>query len=245
MQLARTAVVDTGLLERVLDAYGGEQRWRHATSVETRISMGGLLLRLKGHPPSSLRDMHARTEIGHPAVRVQPIDEKGNTGVLEGQTVRLESPDGRTLDERPNIRETLARGKKRFRWDRLDAFYFIGYTQWTYNAFPALLWRDDVTWRQASNSTLEVEFAPELPTHSSLQSFHVDPATGLLRGMEYTAEVFGGWAKAAHVVEEHGECDGVPYPSRRRVWSRKSDGSPRTSPAPLMVALDVHEWRLL
>lgn len=240
-----SAVTSVGLLERVLDAYGGQERWSRATAVETRVSYGGLLLRLKGHPASSLRDMRARTEIGHPSVRVQPIDEHGNVGVLDGQTVRLESPGGQTLDERPNIRQTLARGKKLLRWDRLDAFYFIGYTQWTYNAFPALLWREDVTWRQSGESTLEVEFAPELPTHSAVQVFHIDPATGLLAGMEYTAEVFASWAKAAHVVEAHGRSDGIPYPARRRIWSQKRDGSPRTSPAPLMVSLDVHEWRLL
>jgi hypothetical protein len=206
--------------------------------------MGGLMLKLKGHPPSSLRQMRARTEIVHPSVRVEPIDEHGNVGVLDGQTVRLETSAGRTLEERPNIRHTLTRGKKRLRWDRLDALYFIAYTQWNYNAFPALLWRDDVTWRQASEDTLEVELAPELPTHSSLQLFHIDPATGLLRGMQYTAEVFSRFAKAAHVVEAHDTTDGIPYPSRRRIWSRKKDGSPRTS-GPLMVSLDVHEWRLL
>jgi hypothetical protein len=239
-----TTVADSGLLERVVNAYGGEQRWSRATAVETRISMGGLMLRLKGHPAASLSNMRARTEIAHPSVRVEPIDADGNVGVLDGQTVRLETPGGRTLDERPNVRQTLTRGKKLLRWDRLDACYFIGYTQWSYNAFPALLWRDDVTWRKASDNTFEVEFAPELPTHSAVQLFHIDPTTGLLRGMEYTAEVFGGFAKAAHVVETHGDSDGIPYPSRRRIWSRKKDGSPRTS-GPLMISLDVHEWRLL
>jgi hypothetical protein len=232
------------LVERLVEAYGGEARWRAATAVETRISMGGMLLRMKGHPQRTLRDMRARTEIARPHVRVEPIDDKGNVGVLDGQTVRLETPEGNVLEERQNVRARFPYGKRLLKWDRLDAFYFIGYTQWTYNAFPALLWRDDVTWRQVSDTALEVEFAPELPTHSRLQRYHVDAATGLLRQLDYTAEVFGPWAKAAHVIEEHGTWEGIPFPSKRRVWSRRREGSARTSPAPLMILLDVHEWRL-
>lgn len=233
------------LVERVVDAYGGEERWRAARAVETRISMGGLLLRLKGHGPDSLRTMSARTEIARPYVRVESIDGRGNVGVLDGQTVRLEDPGGGVLEERRDIRSSLSRGKRLIRWDRLDAFYFIGYTQWTYNAFPALLWRDDVKHRQVSDTVLELEFATDLPTHSRVQRYHVDRTTGLLRQLDYTAEVFGTWANAAHVVEEHGIWEGIPFPSKRRVWSRKRDGNPRTSPAPLMISLDVHDWRLV
>jgi hypothetical protein len=234
------------LTDRVVEAYGGEARWRQATAVETRISMGGLLLRLKGHPPSSLHNMRARTEIARPYVRVEPIDSDGNIGVLDGHDVRIERPDGTLVAEQRNVRSKLPySGRRWFRWHRLDALYFIGYTQWTYNSFPALLWRDDIAWSEVGENALEARFSPELPTHSPVQRFHFDPTTGLLRQMDYTAEVFGSFAKAAHVVEEHGEWEGIPYPSRRRVWSRKPDGSARTSPAPLMILLDVHEWRLV
>jgi hypothetical protein len=241
-----SAVSSGTLAGRVVDAYGGEARWREASAVEARISMGGMLLKLKGHPERSLRDMRTRTEIARPHVRVEPIDEQGNVGVLDGHDLRLETPDGTVLHERPSARSHFPYGGRRLlRWDRLDALYFIGYTQWTYNAFPALLWRDDISWRDAGDNVLEARFSPSLPTHSEVQRFHFDPETSLLRQMDYTADVFGGWAKAAHVVEAHGDSNGIPYPSRRRVWSRKRDGSARPAPAPLMISLDVHEWRLL
>jgi hypothetical protein len=240
------AAVSSSLAARTVEAYGGESRWRSAKSVEARISMGGLLLRLKGHPERSMRDMRAQTEIARPHVRVEPIDAAGNVGILDGHDVRIERPDGSLVAEQRNIRSLLPNGGRRWlRWGRLEALYFIGYTQWTYNAFPALLWRDDIEWQQIGDDVLEARFAPQLPTHSQVQRFHMDPSTGLLRQMDYTAEVFGSFAKAAHVVEAHEESDGIPYPSRRRVWSRKPDGSARTSPAPLMVKLDVHDWRLV
>ena len=235
-----------GLIPRVFDAYGGEARWRAASAVEARISMGGFLLRMKGQLERSLRDLRTRTEIDRPHVRVEPIDREGNIGILDGHDVRIERPDGTLVSEQRNIRSLYpARSGRWLRWHRLDALYFIGYTQWIYNAFPPLLWRDDVEWQQVGENVLEARFAPHLPTHSSVQRFHFDPATGLLRQLDYTAEVFGSWAKGAHVIEAHGESDGIPYPLRRRVWSRKPDGTPRTSPAPLMIWLDAHEWRLL
>jgi hypothetical protein len=107
--------------------------------------MGGLLLKLKGHSESSLSNLRAHTEIGRPYVRVEPIDDDGNVVVLEGHDVRCETPDGQVLEERPEIRRLFPKkSRRRLHWDRLDALYFVAYTQWTYNALPALLSRDDI-----------------------------------------------------------------------------------------------------
>jgi hypothetical protein len=229
----------------VLDAYGGEARWRAASAVVTLFSMGGFLLRIKGHREETLRGLRGHTELARPHVRIEPIDADGSVGVLEGHDLRRESPDGRVLEERRGARSLFPHaGWRWLRWDRLDALYFVAYTQWIYNAFPALLWRDDIAWRQTADDVLEARFAPHLPTHSAVQRFYIDRKTGLLRRMDYTAEVFGGWAKGAQIIEGHGVTEGIPWPSRRRVWARAPDGSPRTSRSPLMVKLDVHEWRL-
>jgi hypothetical protein len=239
-------LVEGSLPSRAVDAYGGEARWRAATGVDALISMGGFLLKLKGHPPESLRELHTHTEIERPLVRVEPIDSAGNVGVLDGHTLRLERPNGDIVEERPDARRFFPyKGRRLVRWDRLDALYFVAYTQWTYNAFPTLLWRDDVTWREVGDGVLEARFPPHLPTHSEVQRFYFDRDTHLLTRMDYTAEVFGGWAKAAHIVEAHGESGGIPYPSRRRVWSRDPKGRPRTTRSPLMILLDVHEWQLV
>jgi hypothetical protein len=241
-----SAVSAGTLVNRIVDSYGGESRWREAKAVEARISMGGMLLKLRGHPERTLKDMRTETELARPHVRVEPIDDRGNVGILDGHDVRLETPDGTVIAERRDARSRFPYGGHRLlRWDRLDALYFIGYTQWCYNAFPALVWRDDMTWRQLADDVLEARFPPHLPAHCELQRFHVDPETGLLRQMDYTAEVFGRWAKAVHLIDAHGETDGIPFPSRRRIWSRHRDGSARTAPAPLMISLDVHEWHLI
>ena len=57
------------------------------------------------------------------------------------------------------------------------------------------------------------------------QTFYFD-ADGLLRRHDYTALVFGNFAKAAHYSWNHREVNGIPIPTRRRVFPRKKDGSP-------------------
>jgi hypothetical protein len=47
-----------------------------------------------------------------------------------------------------------------------------------------------------------------------------------LRPHDYTALVFGNFAKAAHYSYDHREVHGIPFPTRRRIFPRKKDGSP-------------------
>ncbi len=68
------ASVQSRLAARIVDAYGGAERWQNASAVDTQITMGGLLLKLKGDTESSLSNLRAHTEIERPYVTVEPID---------------------------------------------------------------------------------------------------------------------------------------------------------------------------
>ena len=226
--------------QKALTAYGGEDRWQKASAVEAVVSASGLLFWMKGHRP--FRRLSIQMEIQRSRVRFRPIDRSGNTAVLEGQTVRIEDSRDRVLQERPEARRFFAKGRRLFYWDNLDHAYFSGYALWNYLTFPALLIRKDIRWQEPSPGTLTAQFPPEIPTHCPEQQFFFDSSTGLLKQHNYTAEVVGPWAKAAHVVLEHSCWEGLPFPSKRRVTPRKPDGSPR--PFPTLVAITVHEWRL-
>src|SRR6266699_847110 len=67
---------------RALKAYGGEAVWKAATTVESTVTVGGLLFQLKGIniPP------HARitVDVQRPHTVIDPIDESGDVGVLDG-----------------------------------------------------------------------------------------------------------------------------------------------------------------
>ena len=226
----------------MLDAYGGEERWRAATAVEARLTIGGLLFRWKRRGEGRWPSVDIRVELAQPRTRFDPIDGDGNVAVLDGHTVRIERPDGTLVEERTHARPNPYR-RNLVTWDTVDIGYFFGYTMWNYLALPALLLRDDIRWSEVSDDTLEAGFAPELPTHSPTQRFHLDPVTGRLRQHDYTAQVFGRWAKAAHLITEHDTFDDLTAPSKRRVKPRGP--ADRPLPFPLLIWADVHEYRLV
>jgi hypothetical protein len=156
--------------------------------------------------------------------------------VLDVHRVRLERADGSVTCER-------ASGKRSpRRWDALDLSYFLGYGLWTYFALPALLLREDIAWREIEDGVLEADFPVSVPSHCPRQRFEFDRATGLLVRNDYTAEIAGSWARAAHVVLEHRDAGGLPYASRRRVTARRSNGVAMKFPT--MVEIEIANWRL-
>lgn len=235
----------TGLIGRVLDAYGGAARWRAAVTVEAVVSTRGLLFKAKRQPPFDR--MRASVEVHAPRARLAPREWDGKTGVLDGRDVWLETPSGRVISTREDARRWfhgIRRGLRRaLYWDRLDLTYFGGYALWNYLAFPALLLRDDVKWRELGPDLLEATFPSSLPTHCAVQKFHISSATGQLVRHDYTAEVIGRWARAAHAILAHEQWEGLVYPSHRRV-TPLGPGS-RALPGPTLVEIVVHEWALV
>lgn len=117
-------------------------------------------------------------------------------------------------------------------------------------ASPELLAHDGVETRDGGEwadgpgerwARLDATFPDDFPTHSREQSFYLD-GEGRLRRLDYTAGVFGPWAKAAHVCLAHEISDGIPVPVRRRVTPRRLDGRPRR--LPVLVSLELDSVRL-
>jgi hypothetical protein len=226
----------TEILDRAIEAYGGEERWRSIDEIEARVSCSGLLFRWKrGH---GYDDLSLKAKVWEPWCRLAPVDKRGSLGILDGHDVRIETPAGELVDERHYAREKFPYGRRFFHWDLIDVVYFTAYAFWNYLTLPALLIRDDVKWKQIGESTLESNFPDWIPTHCRHQKFHFDPETGLLSQYDYTAEVFGGFAKASHVIE-HAESDGVVYTSDRHIMPTIA-GKP--GKFPLLIHGVVHEY---
>jgi hypothetical protein len=82
-------------------------------------------------------------------------------------------------------------------------------------------------WRENGEvwSGLRVRFPEGVPAHSREQVYYID-GQGLIRRNDYTAEVFGSWAKAAHYCWDHRDFAGLVVPTRRRVMPRRRNGKP-------------------
>src|SRR5256886_2922489 len=148
---------------RALKAYGGEAIWKDATTVESTVTVGGLLLQLKGAgiPP------HAKitVDIRRPHTVIDPVDESGDIGVLDGFSVSIVSPGGVVLEQRADAREHLQNATISTKWDRLNLVYFLGYAFWGYYSLPYQLMRSDIEWTELHRSE---EHTSELQSQSNL-----------------------------------------------------------------------------
>src|SRR5207244_7897676 len=103
---------------RALKAYGGEALWKNATTVESTVTVGGLLFQLKGAgiPP------HAKItiDVRRPHTVIDPINDSGDTGVLDGFSVMIVAPSGEVLEQRADAREHLQNASISQNWDRLN-----------------------------------------------------------------------------------------------------------------------------
>jgi hypothetical protein len=75
--------------------------------------------------------------------------------VFDQTGVRIETKDGRVLQQRENPREVCASHK--VRWDDLDLLYFKGYAQWSYLTEPFYLLMPGLEIREGKRVWTELE----------------------------------------------------------------------------------------
>lgn len=237
----------SGLLDEVLAAHGGLERWRSVTALTARATFGGLLR--SRFPGNRMADVTVRVQLAEQHAVFDGFPDEDQRAVFDRGDVRIETRDGTPISGRRNARAAFAGlgGLRRnLRWDPLDATYFAGYAWWNYLTTPFLLTREglNVTERDAPPRSgekwrrLEVSFPSHIHTHSPRQTFYVD-AAGLIRRHDYIAQPVGRWAHAAHYCSEHRPFDGLVLPTRRRVYPRGPGG--RSLRNPTLVALDINQ----
>lgn len=228
------------LRQKVINAYGGNEVWRNHKFIEAEVSAHGLAFRLKRR----IKFKHAKLkmEIARPWCKISPIGKNPEiSGVLDGDTVLLLNAKGDTIAERKNAKSFFPGGRRFFKWDDLDMCYFANYAFWNYFTLPNLLFNEKIKWTSPKAGILIAEFPDDIPTHCKKQEFIFDPQTGLLKQHNYTVDIFGQWAKAANVVQEHQLSDSIPYTSSRLVTPRKKNGSARKRPH--LIVIEVHHMK--
>jgi hypothetical protein len=226
---------------RALKAYGGQRVWKDAVRVDSTVTVGGFLFQLKGiNIPA-----HARitVDVHRPHTVIEPVDESGDTGVLDGFSVMIISPSGRILDQRDDAREHLQNASVSTKWDRLNLAYFLGYAFWGYYSLPYQLIRTDIEWTEFGDGALQADYGTKLPVHSRIQRFWFDKKTGLLRRNDYTPVAASPDVRAANVIFEHALSNGIPYPSKRRVKMSLAQYG-WVLPLPDFITIDVERWQL-
>jgi hypothetical protein len=241
--------VATELVDKAIAAHGGIEPYRSADEIVIRIASGGAAFAMR-FKHGALRSFEGRVSTSEPRTVISPYPRDGHRGVFDRGSVRIESDDGTVVAERKDPRAAFRSLRRNLWWDDLDLLYFAGYALWGYMATPFLFLRpgfeleEEEPWVENGErwERLKVQFPPDVPNHSREQVFYFDDA-GLLRRLDYTAEVFGSWAKAAHLCHDHREFDGLVLPTRRRVFPRRRNNRP--GPFPTLVWIDVEDVRLV
>jgi len=227
----------------ILDAHGGLSYWKSLSTVDLNVSIRGFLFTAKRIPV--LRNAAISVNVRKPEVALEDFPEPGQIAVLDGANrVEIRDLAGNVLSSRTDPRAKFGQWRRSLYWDALDFTYFCGYAMWNYLTLPFLLTYpgvrvDTVGESSADGETrLRARFPSDLPTHCPVQEFWFD-GDGLLRRHDYTAEVIGSWARAAHLCQKYRQFGGLSVPTRRRVHPRGPLGRPLGFPT--LVAIDIHE----
>jgi hypothetical protein len=235
------------LLDEVLTAHGGAQRWRSVSTITAQGRLGGLLP--KRFPGNKLANFTVRVQVAEQHTVLHDFPQAGRRAVFDRGDVRIETHDGEQLDTRTHPRSAffgLSGIRRNLHWDPLDTAYFAGYAFWNYLTAPLLLTRDGITvtegepWQESGQRwrRLQATFPAQVDTHCRRQTFYVDTG-GLIRRHDFVAEPVGSWAKAALYCDHHRQVDGLSFATRRRVFPQGPGG--RVLSRPTFLALDFDE----
>ena len=236
-----------GLLDSVLAAHGGLDRWREFSTIEATIISGGKLWEIKGQPqdPTPRRMTVA---LQQEWASVQPFGAADQKSDFTPQRIAIEKLDGRVVSERVNPRDSFAGHELTTPWDPLQRAYFNGYALWTYLTTPFLMTLPDFTVNEIDPIEdhgerwygLQAQFPDRFASHSRLQEFYFD-SDFVLRRHDYRVDVAGGFAAIQYVYDVV-EADGIRLPSKRRAYRCGADG--RLLPDELMVSIDISDVHL-
>lgn len=235
------------LVEEIISAHGGKEVWDSIELIEVDHSADGFLFTAKHRPP--LKHVTIRAVTDEPHLWFLNFPRTGESSELIGnEEVRICRADGSIIDSRPQPRSYFKGIRRNLLWDAMDFTYFAGYANWNYLTTPFIFLRPGFSFeflgRQETSegifSCLRVTFPDDLPTHCKIQTFYFDDDR-LLRRLDYTAEVVGGWAHAAHFCYDYKEFSGIRLPMRRRVTPTMLD---KPMKFPMLVAIDIHDVRI-
>jgi hypothetical protein len=221
----------TELLDSVIRAHGGLDRWEQVESIRWDMAFGGGFWAAKGWQDVLAHETFT-THAHQQRTVIEPFGAD-RRAVWDGDldTVRIESAKGELIDSRDHPRGSFDGYTRGTQWDAGEMGYFLGYAFWNYLTSPFTLTRPGIRteelspWHEAGQTwrRLLVEFPLELDEHSPRQVFYYDSDL-LQRRHDYITEIVGS-TLVAQYQSRHIEVDGLVFPSRRRVLRRNPDDS--------------------
>jgi hypothetical protein len=229
------------LLDLVVKAHGGLERWNELKTIKVAASITGAIWYVKGKP-DFLKNVAVTAETRNERVTIDfPGQDK--RAIFQPNRVVIEKLDGSLIEARDNPEKSFAGQQRKTPWDDVQVAYFCGEAMWTYLTIPFLYTYagfhteeiapinvESSTWRR-----LKVTFPDNVKSHTREQISCFTPR-GLLCRHDYTVDILGG-ATGLNYAFDYRNIDGIVIPTKRRVFAYQGDYQPVTEP--LLVAIDM------
>jgi hypothetical protein len=234
----------TDLLETVIEAHGGLQRWAQLDAISVRDINGGGLWGLKGQG-GVIDDVFVRASLHEERESHHPFGGTGRRSVFTPQRVAVETTAGDVIEALERPRSSFAGHTLETPWTALQLAYFAGTAMWTYLtqpftfALPGFQTTELTPWQEAGEEwrRLRVVWPSCLATHSNEQTLYVGD-DGLFRRHDYDVEIAGN-NPAAHYISDYTRVAGIMVATKHRVFPRAADG--QALPDPLIVSIDLSD----
>lgn len=236
------------LIRSSIDAHGGLERWSDISHISATMAPAGIAFKQRGQDSFTQIPTRVTLRTREQQTIFAPFLAPGQCGIFQPHRTAIETVDGTVLDELENPCQSFHDMPAGTAWSGCQLAYFAGYAMWTYLTLPFSLRNDGVVCEEITPWTedgetwraLKVTFPASYVTHSTEQTLYIDRA-GLIRRHDYTAEVSGG-VNAAHYLYGHQTFDGIVFPTRRRVYPRGPDLTPRKELA--VISVELNDFKL-
>jgi hypothetical protein len=206
------------LLETVIEAHGGLERWNQLHTVSARLAQGGDLWALKGQD-GVLDDVVVTASLHEEQASHRPFGAADRHSSFTPERVAIQTEDGTVVEALDQPRDSFAGHTQETPWSTLQLAYFAGYAMWTYLtqpftfAFPGFETAELDPWEEAGERwrRLGVSWPSRLATHSSEQTLYFNDDSQLVRH-DYDVEITGG-TNAAHYASDYRDVAGIVLPT--------------------------------
>jgi hypothetical protein len=128
------------LLDFVLGAHGGLNRWSAVSTLTAKLAAGGPFWGRQGFPDAfGDETLTIDTRRQHAVFTPWTTPGQSLTFDTDPERVVLQTANGQATDSRTNLRSSYAGYDLYSRWDALQVGYFLSYGMWNYLTTPFLL----------------------------------------------------------------------------------------------------------
>ena len=223
--------MENQLLDQVINAHGGFERWQQVESIQLSLNIFGPILITRFKSPW-LSGITACIYTDKPYVSFHNFPEQGMTSVYDAYNVYIFDENDQIASERDFSLKVNQKNKPRLHWDHLDLVYFLGQAVWNYICCPFMLQNEKIDCFQGKViidldgsrlNALNVVFPASIPVQSKHQVFYFNNE-GLLRRNDYVGKVFGPVSIGANYCHQYEIVDGFAFAIRSTMFPRLWNG---------------------